>query len=349
MLKIGIVGLPNVGKSTLFKALTKKEVDIANYPFCTIEPNIGVVSVEDKRLNNLYKLFPTAKKIPAIVEFVDIAGLVKGASRGEGLGNKFLANIREVDAILEVVRVFENENIVHSQGKIDPKEDIEIIETELSLADLETVQKRILKLEKEIKSKNNKECLKEFEVLKKLEKSLAKGILINYLDLTEEEKKLIKHLNLLTTKPILYLFNYSNKIPENIDFSKGRENIFLDVNMENEIVSLSKEEQTELGVNSEINKLIERSFKILNLISFFTIGNDEVRAWEIEKGSKAPRAGRAIHTDFEKKFIRAEVINWQNFLEIGSWQKAKEKGIIRSEGKDYLVQDGDIIQFLISN
>ncbi len=348
MLKIGIVGLPNVGKSTLFKALTKKEVDIANYPFCTIEPNVGIVSVEDKRLDDLHKLFPTAKKTPAIVEFVDIAGLVRGASKGEGLGNKFLANIREVNAILEVVRVFENEKIIHSEEKVDPKRDMEIIETELALADLETIEKRLLKLEKEIRAKN-KDALKEFEILNKIKPELLRGKMISSLDISQEEKKQIKHLNLLTIKPILYLFNYSGNIPKNTDFSRGKEHLFLDIASEEELSSLSKEEQKELGFEPEIDKLIKKSFQLLGLISFFTVGNDEVRAWEIVKGSKAPQAGRAIHTDFENKFIRAEVINWQKFLEIGSWQKAKEKGLIKAEGKDYIVQDGDIIQFLISS
>ncbi len=349
MLKIGIVGLPNVGKSTLFKALTKKAVDIANYPFCTIEPNVGVVSVEDERLNKLHKLFPTAKKIPAIVEFVDIAGLVRGASKGEGLGNKFLANIREVDAILEVVRIFENEKIIHSENKVDPKRDMEIIETELALADLETIEKRLLKLEKEVRSKKNKEFLKEYDLLNKIKQPLLEEKLISNLGLNKEEKKLIKHLNFLTIKPILYLFNYSGNLPKDISFTQDKDYLFLDIAAEEELSSLSEEEQNELGFKAEISKLIKKSFNLLELISFFTVGDDEVRAWEIKSNSKAPQAGRAIHTDFENKFIRAEVINWQEFLEIGSWQKAKEKGLIKSQGKDYVVQDGDIIQFLISS
>lgn len=299
MLKIGIVGLPNVGKSTLFQALTKKEVDKSNYPFATIDPNVGVVEVPDARLFKLAELSHSKKTIPAAIEFVDIAGLVKGASEGEGLGNKFLSHIREVDAILEVVRAFEDEKITHVSGRPDPKSDIEIIQTELELKDLETKEK-------------------------------AK-------DLTQVE--------FLSKKPILYVFNISEK--GNVPRPEIRDSISLDIKKEFEISELDEKDREELGEKSNLGELIKKAYEFLGLITFFTTGEDETRAWTISKDSKAPRAGRAIHSDFEQKFIRAEVISYEKFISAGSWSRAREMGLLRTEGKEYIVKDGDIIEFKI--
>lgn len=362
-MKIGIVGLPNVGKSTLFKALTKTPVDINNYPFCTIEPNVGIVKVPDERLSKLAEMSKSKKIIPTVIEFVDIAGLVKGASTGEGLGNKFLANIREVDAIAQVVRVFENDNITHVHNKIEPEHDIEIINTELILADLETIQKVIQRLEKDAK-RQDKRAEKKLLVAKKIQKNLEAGKLANEtpLDLKDEEtQELIREIQLLTMKPFLYVYNACpvksgeagvklfNGVPYKIpDKLTEKDNfVVLDIKIEEELIEMTKEEAEELGIKSNLDSLILKAYEILGLITFLTTGEDETRAWTIKKGWTAPLAGTAIHTDFKDKFIRAEVVNWQKLLEAGSWGKARELGTLRTEGKEYVVQDGDVIEFKI--
>jgi len=349
MLKVGIVGLPNVGKSTLFKALTKNPVDIANYPFCTIEPNVGIVRVPDERLEKLAKMSQSAKIVPTVIEFVDIAGLVKGAAEGEGLGNKFLAHIREVDAIAQVVRAFENSDIAHVHNKVDPESDIEIINTELILADLETVNKRIAKLEKEARGQN-KEAIKVLEIIKNIKNVLDTGKLARELKLSEEEFELVRDMRLLTWKPMLFVLNTSDD--EGSTFGNRRlnlpkETVAIDIKIEEELSQMTAEEATDLGMKSSLDQLILKSYEILNLITFLTTGPDETRAWTIKNGSTAPQAGRAIHSDFEEKFIRADVVNWEKLLEAGSWNKARELGILRTEGKDYVVKDGDVIEFKI--
>jgi ribosome-binding ATPase len=348
-MKIGIVGLPNVGKSTLFKALTKTQVDISNYPFCTIEPNIGIVKVPDERLEKLAKMANSKKIIPAIIEFVDIAGIVKGASVGEGLGNKFLANIREVDAIAQVVRVFENGNITHVNNKIDPEGDIEVINSELILADLETVNKVRIRLEKD-KRGNKKGAAEQLTVLQKIQTNLEAGILANVtkLDMNDENTEIIvRELSLLTMKPFLYIFNVADINEKLLDNLEKRNHVKLDIKIEEELIEMSKEEALELGVKSNIDNLIIEAYKLLGLITFLTTGEDETRAWTIKKGWTAPLAGTAIHNDFKDKFIRAEVINWEKLLAAGSWSKARELGTLRLEGKDYVVVDGDVIEFKI--
>ncbi len=348
-MKIGIVGLPNVGKSTLFKALTRNNVDINNYPFCTIEPNVGIVEVPDQRLEKLSQLSQSKKTIPAVVEFVDIAGLVKGASKGEGLGNKFLANVREVDAVIEVVRAFENPNITHVHNKVNPVYDIDIINTELILADLETLEKRKEKLNKDIK-KGNQEAIQKKEILEQIKNFLEKEEMIEAKKIKGDKelvKKVFQEISLLTAKPFLYVFNVSDLDKKLDDKLEKLPHLKLDIKIEEELNEVTAKEKEELGLESKLNKLIQEAYRLLNLITFFTTGEKETRAWTIHQGSLAPQAGSAIHTDFEKKFINADVIFWKKLLEAGSWLQAKEKGMIQTVGKDYLVRDGDVIEFRI--
>jgi len=348
-LAIGIVGLPNVGKSTLFQTLTKKQVDIANYPFCTIDPNVGVVAVPDERVDRLTVLTQSAKKIYTTIEFVDIAGLVKGANEGEGLGNKFLANIRETDAIIYVLRAFKNNNIINTQDDVNALKDKEILDVELILKDLDTINHRIHTLESEIKT-GRKESIKELEVLLKAKDFLIKENILVEQDWNEDEKKILNNYQLLTLKPRLYLLNgQDGEVPSNIleIFSKNNWSyLIIDILTEFEAADFSKDERIALGLpqESELDLLIQKSYELLNLITFLTTGPDETRAWTIKKGSKAPQAGGVIHTDFEKHFIRADVINWLTLIEKNGFSKAKELGLIRTEGKEYVVQDGDVIE-----
>ncbi len=341
---VGIVGLPNVGKSTLFKALTKKKVDIANYPFTTIHPNIGVVQVPDERLNKIAEAIKSEKITPTIIEFVDIAGLVRDAHKGQGLGNQFLAQIRNCTAILEVVRAFEDPTIENLLEKVDPKKEIEIVKTELLMKDLETLENLMKKLEKDIKSKN-KTALKKFSLFEKIKNFVSQGKLISKIDLTEEEKSEIKNFQFLTQKPILYLLNTNEK-------SKTERwnltNLVMNLKEEEEISELSGIEVEELGMKSKLDQLILACYNILDLITFYTVtGGKETKAWTLERGLKAPQAGGIVHSDFEKKFIKAEVIPWQKLVEAKSWSKAKELGWVKTVGRDYLVEDGDVIEFKI--
>lgn len=348
-LQIGIVGLPNVGKSTLFKALTKKPVDINNYPFCTIEPNVGIVEVPDERVARLAEMSQSKKIIPAVIEFVDIAGLVSGASKGEGLGNKFLANIREVDAIVHVVRVFENSSIIHVNNVIAPLEDIATINTELILADLETVSKRILKTAKDAKSGTNKEAVLELSLLQKLSDALNEGELARVLweKSSDAEQGVLKGLQLLTMKPVLFVYNVSDLSATLAPELAERPHVAIDIKIEEELLDMTADEARELELESHLPKLILKSYELLGLQSYFTTGPEETRSWTIPIGATAPQAGSAIHSDFEEKFIRAEIINWQKLLEAGSWNKARDLGTLRLDGKDSIVNDGDVIVFKV--
>ncbi|MCI0542625.1 redox-regulated ATPase YchF [bacterium] len=368
MLSIGIVGLPNVGKSTLFNALTEKSVPAENYPFCTIDPSVGVVAVPDERLWRLSKLSHSRKTIPAAIEFTDIAGLVKGAAQGEGLGNQFLSHIRETDAIAEVVRIFEDENVLHVANRIDPLSDIEVINLELILADLQTVTKRLGNLERDAK-RGDKIAIAEKSVGEKILKVLEREKLASEAGLADEEKIIAKSLHLLTMKPILYVLN-KKAGAKNLDEMKDERwtklmNFFtsnqlpvisyqiVDAGIEQELKEMSTKEREEFrkelgaGDGNGVDELIKKSYELLLLETFFTTGEDETRAWTISRGSTAPEAGAAIHTDFKDKFIRAEVVHSDKLLESGGYPLARERGRVRTEGKEYIVQDGDVIEFRI--
>lgn len=362
IMKLGIVGLPNVGKSTLFNAITKAGAESANYPFCTIEPNVGIVAVPDERLDKLQALYDSKKVVNTSIEFVDIAGLVKGASKGEGLGNKFLSHIREVDAIVHVVRCFEDSNITHVDGSIDPIRDIETINLELIFSDLESLEKKIAKARKMTKT-GEKRYKEELALLERIKEALERNVPLRNMEFEDEEKDIVKNLFLLTGKPVIYAANIAEddigKSPKDIPMVKGlidyanKENsevLVICSQIEEEIAQLDNEERDmfleELGLKeSGMDRLIKSCYRLLGLISFLTAGPPETRAWTIPKGTKAPQAAGKIHTDFEKGFIRAETIAYDDLMEAGTYSAAKEKGLVRSEGKDYVVKDGDVILF----
>lgn len=359
-LTAGIVGLPNVGKSTLFNAITKKSILMANYPFATIDPNVGVVIVPDERIDVLKNMYNPERVIPTTYEFTDIAGLVKGASNGEGLGNKFLSHIREVDAVVEVVRCFDDENIIHVDGSVDPIRDIEVINVELVLSDLEIVTSRINRIGKKAMTTKNKDDVKEIELLERIKEALESNIPVRKLGLDEEEKKLISFFNLITLKPIIYALNVEDndintgnnytKLVEDYAKKEGSETAIICAKLESELSELDEEEKKlfldDLGIKeSGVERLINKTYDLLGLSTFFTVGKDEVRAWTFEKGSKAPECAGIIHSDFEKGFIKAEVMSYNDLVNAGSELKVRELGKARIEGKEYIMQDGDICHF----
>ena len=359
-LTAGIIGLPNVGKSTLFNAITKQEILAANYPFATIDPNVGTVIVPDKRVEILEEMYHPDRTIPTTIEFTDIAGLVKGASKGEGLGNKFLSHIRETNAIVEVVRCFEDPNIIHVDGNINPIRDIEVINIELILSDLEIIDNRIGKIGKKATTNRNKDDLEEYNLLKKIKENLEKDTPIRKIDLNEDEKKIISSFNLITAKPIIYVANVkeeeittgNNYVEKLKEYAKKEESEFVMISakIESELAELEEEEKNEymkeLGITeSGLSKLIKATYHLLGLETYFTVGSDEVKAWTFKKGTSAPACAGIIHTDFEKGFIKAEVISYEDLIKYGSELKVKEAGKLRLEGKDYIVKDGDICHF----